>query len=88
MTISLVDFIKKYGLDDFTKILELKGIEKIKFYEDFNEIMKIICRVFDKLTNIASLRGGQVLMSLAKLEKPESVINKTNVRNRDRKSVV
>lgn len=81
MTISLVDFIKKYGLDDFTKILELKGIEKIKFYEDFNEIMKIICRVFDKLTNIASLRGGQVLMSLAKLEKPESVINKTDVRN-------
>ncbi len=81
MTISLGDFIKKYELDDFNKILELKGIDKINFYEDFNEIMKIICRIFDKLTNIASLRGGQVLMSLAKLQKYESVINKTDVKN-------
>jgi len=81
MMISLEDFIKKYGLDNFTQILELKNVDKINFYNDFNQIMKSICRIFDKLTNIASLRGGQVLMSLAKLQKTESVINKTDVRN-------
>jgi len=69
MTISLVDFIKKYGLDDFTKILELKNVEKINFYNDFNQIMKIICRVFDKLTNIASLRGGSGFNEFSKVRK-------------------
>ncbi len=81
MTISYEDFIKKYQLDDFSKGLELKGHEKINFYNNLNEIMKIICRTFDKLTTISSLRGGQVLLSLAKLAIHESVINKTDIKN-------
>ncbi|MEJ2296718.1 MAG: hypothetical protein P8Y23_18375, partial [Candidatus Lokiarchaeota archaeon] len=40
-----------------------------------------VCRIFDKLTNIASLRGGQVMMSIAKLSSPDSVINKTDIKN-------
>lgn len=77
---SFEEFIQKYYIDNFTKTLELKGQEKVNFYNDFNEIIKSIARIFDKLTNIASLRGGQVLMSLAKLEKTETVINKTDIK--------
>lgn len=80
MSISFEEFIQKYYIDDFTKTLELKGQDKVNFYNDFNEIIKSIARIFDKLTNIASLRGGQVLMSLAKLKKTESVINKTDIK--------
>ena len=80
MTISYEDFIKKYKLDDFKNKLELKSHEKIEFYNDLNEIMKSICKIFDKLTSITSLRGGQVLMSLAKLQKPEAVLNKTDIK--------
>ncbi|KKN61198.1 hypothetical protein LCGC14_0524390 [marine sediment metagenome] len=80
MTISYEDFIKKYKLDDLTEKLELKTHEKIDFYNDLNEIMKTICKIFDKITNIASLRGGQVLMSLAKLNDTEAVINKTDIK--------
>lgn len=81
MKISYEEFIEKYNLNDFKKILELKGHDKIDFYNDLNRIMQTICKIFDKLTSIPSLRGGQVLMSLAKLEKPDSVINKTDVKN-------
>jgi hypothetical protein len=81
MTISYEDFIQKYQLDDFKIGLELKGHEKINFYNDLNKIFKTICKIFDKLTNIASLRGGQVLMSLAKLNKSNTVINKTDIKN-------
>lgn len=81
MTISYEDFIQKYQLDDFKIGLELKGHEKINFYNDINEIFKSICKIFDKLTTIASLRGGQVLMSLAKLYDSNTVINKTDVKS-------
>ena len=81
MTISYDEFIQKYQLDDFKKGLELKGHEKINFYNDLNEIFRSICKILDKLTTIASLRGGQVLMSLAKLQKSEGVINKTDVKS-------
>ncbi len=80
MRLSLEQFVKKYKIDDFTVPLELSSQEKINFYNDFINIFKAICRIFDKLTNIASLRGGQVLMSLAKLEKTEAIINKTDVK--------
>ena len=80
MTISYEDFINKYKLDDFNEVLALKGDEKIDFYNELTDIMKSVCRIFDKLTNVASLRGGQVLMSLARLQKHESVINKTDVK--------
>ena len=80
MGISFEEFIQKYNIDDFTKTFELKGHEKVTFYNDFNELIKSIARIFDKLTTIASLRGGLVLMSLAKLEKTESVINKTDIK--------
>jgi hypothetical protein len=81
MRISYEEFIQKYQLDDFKKGLELKGHEKLNFYNDLNGIFRVICKIFDKLTSIASLRGGQVLMSLAKLQKPETVINKSDVKN-------
>jgi len=81
MNISLDYFIKKYELDDFTKLLELKGKDKVDFYNDFNELIKVVCKIFDKLTTIASLRGGQVLMSSAKLQQSDSVINKTDIMN-------
>lgn len=81
MTISYEDFIQKYQLDDFKTGLELIGHEKVNFYNDLNEIFKSIGKIFDKLTTIASLRGGQVLMSLAKLHKSNTVINKTDVKS-------
>ena len=80
MRASYGEFIKRYKLDDFTVGLELKGHGKINFYNELNEIMNRVCKIFDKLTNIASLRGGQVLMSLAKLHHQKSVINKTDVK--------
>ncbi|MFW9819873.1 MAG: hypothetical protein ACFFE5_09705 [Candidatus Thorarchaeota archaeon] len=81
MTISYKEFVQKYQLDDFNKGLELKGHEKINFYNELNEIFRIICKIFDKLTNIASLRGGQVLMSLAKLHTSDAVVNKTDIKS-------
>lgn len=81
MGLSYQDFVKKYQLDDFKTGLELRGHEKINFYNDLNEIFKVICKIFDKLTTISSLRGGQVLMSLARLQTRESVVNKTDVKN-------
>lgn len=80
MPITFEEFLEKYKIDDFTKPLELKAQEKVNFYNDITEIIKSVCRIFDKLTTIASLRGGQVLMSLAKLEGTETVINKTDVK--------
>jgi hypothetical protein len=80
MNISFDEFIKKYRLDDFTIALELKGQDKVSFYNELNQLMRSMCRIFDKLTAIGSLRGGQVLMSLAKLSKSENVINKTDVK--------
>ena len=79
MTISYEEFLKKYSLENVNNKLELKGQEKVDFYNDLDKLLKVICRIFDKLTNIASLRGGQVLMSLAKLQETEGVINKTDV---------
>jgi len=81
MSLSYEDFIKKYQLDDFKVGLELKGHDKVNFYNDLSVIMKNFCKILDKLTNIASLRGGQVLMSLAKLQAKLSVINKTDIKN-------
>ena len=81
MMISYKEFIQKYQLDDFNKGLELKGHEKVNFYNELNEIFRIICKIFDKLTSIASLRGGQVLMSLAKLHTSDTVVNKTDIKS-------
>ncbi|TFG23192.1 MAG: hypothetical protein EU533_03420 [Promethearchaeota archaeon] len=74
------EFLDKYRIDDFTTSMELKGKDKISFYNDITEMIKSVCRIFDKLTTIGSLRGGQVLMSLAKLAGSETVINKTDVK--------
>ncbi|MGB5910061.1 MAG: hypothetical protein WBH31_02590 [Promethearchaeia archaeon] len=79
MTLSYEEFIKKYSLENVNNKLELKGQEKIDFYNDLDKLLRVICRIFDKITNIASLRGGQVLMSLAKLQNGGSVTNKTDV---------
>lgn len=78
---SFNDFFEKYHINNIDETLELKGLEKINFYNDLNEIMKSICRIFDKLTTIFSLRGGQVLMSLARLQASEEIISKTDIMN-------
>lgn len=79
MTLSYQEFVNKYRLANINDKLELKGEGKVDFYNDFDNLLKVISRIFDKLTNIASLRGGQVLMSLAKLQKENTVINKTDI---------
>jgi hypothetical protein len=79
--ISFSDFIEKYHLDQFDDALELKGRDKINFFNDLSIMIKTICRLFDKITMIFSLRGGQVLMSLAKLQKSKEVITKTDIMN-------
>ena len=79
--ISFNGFIKKYHLDNFNERLELIGHDKINFYNDLDALMNSICRIFDKLTTISSLRGGQVLMSLAKLLSTEDVISKSDILN-------
>ncbi|HEC40313.1 hypothetical protein LCGC14_0744640 [marine sediment metagenome] len=78
---SITDFIEKYHLDTFEEVLELKYIDKINFLNDLNILLNTICRIFDKITTIFSLRGGQVLMSLAKLKNSEEIISKTDVQN-------
>jgi len=78
---SINDFIEKYHLDRFDEALELKSRDKINFYNDLEALLNTICRIFDKMTTIFSLRGGQVLMSLAKLQGTEEVISKTDVLN-------
>ncbi|MFX1315676.1 MAG: hypothetical protein ACFE9T_07420 [Promethearchaeota archaeon] len=79
MTTSVEKFIEKYQLDNFNETLMLKGELKIDFFNDFNNILKAICNIFKKISNIMSLRGGQVLLGLAKLEDSERVINKSDV---------
>ena len=79
--ISFDKFIQKYQLDNFDEELILKGRNKIDFFNDLSSIMDTFCRIFNKLTTIFSLRGGQVLMSLAKLKSSEDVISKTDVLN-------
>jgi len=78
---SFNDFLEKYNLGNFKEHLELKGKDKINFYSDLNSIMEGICRIFNRLTTIFSLRGGQVLMSLAKLQATEEAISKTDIMN-------
>jgi len=79
--ISFDKFIQKYQLDNFDEELILKGRNKIDFFNDLSSIMETFCRILNKLTTIFSLRGGQVLMSLAKLKSSEDVISKTDVLN-------
>ena len=81
MSLSYEEFLKKYLIDDFKTNLKLSGINKVDFHNDLDILLRIICRIFDKLTNIAPMRGGQVLMSLAKLSTPGAVINKTDIKN-------
>jgi arginine utilization protein RocB len=81
MVISYKQLIKKYQLDNFQIGLELKSHEKLDFFNELDNILKTMCKIIDKLTSIASLRGGQVLMSLAKLQTPGNVVNKTDVKN-------
>ena len=78
---SINDFLEKYHLDSFDEALNLKGNEKITFFNDLISLVESICRIFDKITTIFSLRGGQVLMSLAKLQDYEDIISKTDVLN-------
>lgn len=79
--LSFNEFVEKYQLDNFEKGLELKGNDKVNLYNDLASIMEAVCRIFDKLTTIFSLRGGQVLMSVAKLEASEDIISKTDIMN-------
>ena len=79
MTISIEKFIEKYQLDNFKGAFQLKGAEKVEFYNDFNNILRSICNIFVKISNLMSLRGGQVLLGLAKLGNSENIINKSDI---------
>lgn len=79
MTLLFKEFIEKYNLDNMEHSLSLKPSEKIEFLSDLNKLMKTISKIFDKLSNITSLRAGQILMGLAKLENTEEVINKADI---------
>jgi hypothetical protein len=81
MPITIEDFITKYGLDNFNQPLNLVGAEKVEFYNDLNTIFRDVCNIFDRLSNIASLRGAMVLLALAKLTGQDAIINKTDVKN-------
>ena len=78
---SITEFLEKYNLDNFDEVLKLTGNEKVTFFNDLISLFGSICRIFDKLTTVFSIRGGQVLMSLAKLQGYEEVISKTDVMN-------
>lgn len=76
---SITDLFEKYHLDSFDETLELRGNDKVNFVDDLNSLLSSVCRLFDKLTTVFSLRGGQVLMSLAKLQGDEDIISKTDI---------
>jgi len=78
---SIDEFIKKYGLNDFNKSLELKGQSKIEFFNDLTRLFKTISRIFDKAANIPSIRGLLLLMGLSKLETSEEIINKSDIKD-------
>ena len=78
---SITDLFEKYHLDSFDEALELRGNDKVTFVNDLNSILESICRIFDKMSTVFSLRGVQVLMSLAKLQSHEDIISKTDVLN-------
>ena len=78
---SITNFFEKYHLDSFDEALKLRGNEKVTFFNDLISLLSSVCRIFDKLTTVFSLRGGQVLMSLAKLQDYEDIISKTDVMN-------
>ena len=80
MSQSYKDFLKKYNIDDFKTKLQLTGRTKIDFYNDIDKLLKSMCNIFDKLSNIAPMRGAQVLMGLAKLQETNQVINKTDIK--------
>ncbi len=81
MSQSYKDFLKKYNIDDFKTKLQLTGRTKIDFYNDIDKLLKSMCTILDKLSNIAPMRGAQVLMGLAKLQETNNVINKTDIKN-------
>lgn len=78
---SFNELSKKYGLDDFESELRLKGHQKVEFYNDLLNMLNTICRIFDMLSTTFSLRAGQVLLSLAKLQNTEEIITKTDIMN-------
>ncbi len=79
MTFRFRDLINKYKIDDIDNTLTLKPSEKVEFLTDLDKIIKSINKIFDGLTNITSLRGGQILMSLAKLDESKNFINKADI---------
>ena len=81
MSQSYKDFLKKYNIDDFKTKLQLTGRTKIDFYNDIDKLLRSMCTILDKLSNIAPMRGAQVLMGLAKLQETNNVINKTDIKN-------
>jgi len=80
MSQSYKEFLKKYNIADFKTKLQLTGRTKIDFYNDIDKLLKSMCNIFDKLSNIAPMRGAQVLMGLAKLQETNQVINKTDIK--------
>lgn len=81
MTISLNEFIKKYELDVLNKSLELKGLNKAEFLNDLKIIMQSISKLFDSLASTSFKNEGLLLLGLAKLQKKDAVILKSDIKN-------
>jgi len=77
----IADFLEKWKINEFKTKLQLTGRTKIDFYNDIDKLLRTMCNIFDKLSNIAPMRGAQVLMGLAKLHETSTIINKTDVKN-------
>ena len=81
MSQSYKDFLDKYKIDDFKTSLKLTGRTKVDFFNDIDKLLKTMSKIFDKLAMIAPMRGAQVLLAVAKLTGPDSVVNKTILGN-------
>jgi len=80
MSQSYKDFLDKYKIDDFKTSLKLTGRTKVDFFNDIDKLLKTMSTIFDKLAMIAPMRGAQVLLAVAKLTGPDSVVNKTDIK--------
>jgi len=80
MSQSYKDFLDKYKIDDFKTSLKLTGRTKVDFFNDIDKLLKAMSTIFDKLAMIAPMRGAQVLLAVAKLTGPDSVVNKTDIK--------
>jgi len=62
MTITLDEFYKKYGLDNFERNVP---INKMELFEDLQKILRQICNFLDVLTTQNTKWCGEIILSAA-----------------------